>query len=242
MHHKMPLRIKNWKLAVLAWVLIAFFVSLGCWQLSRSEQKKSLLSAFAQRTQANPLLASDLRPDHDLRFYRVKLQGHFDNERTLLLDNKTSHGQVGYEVYTPFLPKGSSTPLLIDRGFLPLKGRTRALPTSIKTIQGEVTITGMLNLPPAYVALGKISAPLPEKPLRVQYINTKELSELLGYSLFSYIVSIEPDHPAAYAMEWQIVIMPPEKHLGYAVQWFALALTLLILFVVLNCRLVRLGK
>lgn len=238
----MPLRIKNWKLAILAWVLIGFFISLGCWQLSRSEQKKSLLDSFDKRTQANPLLASDLKPNHDLRFYRVKLQGHFDNEHTLLLDNKTSHGQVGYEVYTPFLPKGSNTPLLIDRGFLPLKGRNRALTTPVKAVEGEVTITGMLNLPPAYVALGKISDPGSRKPLRVQYINTRELSDILGYSLFSYIVSIEPSHPAAYAMEWQIVIMPPEKHMGYAVQWFALALTLLILFVVLNCRLERPSK
>ncbi|MNN94970.1 hypothetical protein D3C81_2137010 [compost metagenome] len=37
--------------------------------------------------------------------------------------------------------------------------------------------------------------------------------------------------PASYLGDWPLVSMGPEKHLGYAVQWFALAATLLGLFV-----------
>ena len=45
-----------------------------------------------------------------------------------------------------------------------------------------------------------------------------------------------PNHTAAYPIEWKIVSVGPERHGAYALQWFALALTLLILWVALNRR------
>lgn len=230
----MPFKIKNWKLALLAFLGVCFLSSLGLWQLSRAEQKKVLLASYDQRTQQTPLMSQQLDATADQRFYRTQLEGYFDNEHTFLLDNKTWHGKVGYEIYTLFYAKGLSTPLLVNRGFIPL-GKSRDQLPPIKAITGNVTIIGMLNLPPTYVALGQIkeSAKL-TWPLRVQYIKPSDFALFLGHSIFPYIVIIDPSDNAAYTVEWQIVAMPPEKHLGYAVQWFALALTLLILFVVLN--------
>jgi surfeit locus 1 family protein len=210
--------------------------------LSRADQKKRLLASFHQRTLQAPLTTDDMNKGRDERFYRVVLQGQFDNEHTFLLDNKTWHGQVGYEVYTPFRAKGLATPILIDRGFV-LLGKSRKTLPYIRPIKGEVTLKGMLNSPPTYVALGAIHEPGPLSwPLRVQYINLGELTHLFDAPLYRSILMIEPGHPAAYDIAWRIVIMPPEKHVGYAVQWFALALTLLILFVLLNCRLLTRGN
>ncbi|HEX4044609.1 MAG TPA: SURF1 family protein [Gammaproteobacteria bacterium] len=230
----MHIKIKNWKLALLALVFFCFFISLGGWQLSRAQQKQALIAAFNQRTEQQPLTAAELSSHQDLRFYRVTLEGRFDHQHTLLLDNKTFKRQVGYAVYTPFIAKGLAMPILIDRGFVPSSGYRHLLPT-IKTIPGNITITGMLNKPPTYVSLGGL---LESKsitwPLRVQFIDLSQLTSVLPYSLFAYVVNLSPDHPAAYPISWDIVISPPERHLGYALQWFALALTLLVLFVVLN--------
>jgi surfeit locus 1 family protein len=140
---------------------------------------------------------------------------------------------VGYEVYTPFFAQGATAPLLIDRGFVPLEQNRSILPT-LRPIEGEVTITGMLNLPPTYFSLGAMLADgLPTWPLRVEYIDLNKLSDRNKF--FPYVLMITRGDPAAYEVEWKaIVTMPPERHVGYAVQWFALALTLLILFFVLN--------
>lgn len=231
----MSFRIKNWKLAVLAFVFIGLFICLGFWQLSRADQKKVLLKSFAARTQHTPLAANQLEPSSDWRFYRAQLEGVFDNQYTMLLDNRNFHGQIGYEIYTLFHAQGLTQPILVDRGFVPLTRKREVLPL-IRDISGTVSITGMLNLPPAYFALGQINeSPQITWPLRIEYVKLSELSKLLNLSgLYPYVLMLEPHDPAAYAMEWEIVTMGPEKHLGYAVQWFALALTLLILFVVLN--------
>lgn len=232
----MPIKIKNWKIAIFALISVCILMSLGFWQLSRAKQKIVLLESFNQRM-SKVLSSQDLQHKNDWRFYQATLSGRFDNAHTMLLDNKIKNGQVGYEVYTPFITKDLATPILIDRGFISMGTRRRSEIPQIQDVNGKVTIKGLLNLPPAYFALGKLSE-VQKWPLLIEYVNLQELAALRtdtpGLIFYPYILTLTPHHAGAYDIEWQIVTMSPEKHYGYAVQWFALALTLLILFVVLN--------
>lgn len=232
----MSFRIKNWKLAILALLVFCLFIKLGMWQLHRGQEKKLLVAEFSARTAQTPLTTKNFSLYKDLRFYQAKLTGHFDNQHTLLLDNKTYHGRVGYEVYTLFIANDLSTPVLVDRGFVPLTADRTIMPV-IKPIKGTVTIQGLINLPPKHVTLGKsFDKNATSWPLRVQYINLQELSAMFSTTLFPYVLVLKPDHEAAYEVEWQAVVSGPEKHFGYAVQWFAFALVLLVIFVTLNFR------
>ncbi|OGT36897.1 MAG: hypothetical protein A3F11_08955 [Gammaproteobacteria bacterium RIFCSPHIGHO2_12_FULL_37_14] len=242
MHQKMTIRIKNWKLTFLALLFFALFTSLGLWQLSRAKQKELLLATYAEQTKRAPLTAHDLNKANDWRFYRASLRGTFDNKQTFLLDNKTFYGQIGYEVYTLFYAQGLAQPILIDRGFIPMDSDRTKLP-SIKEINGIITLTGMLNLPPTYVAFGKINdSTTLTWPLRIEFIDLKAIAKLASNpegkieEIYPYILMITAHHPAAYPIEWKMLVMSPERHRGYALQWFALALTLLILWVALNRR------
>jgi surfeit locus 1 family protein len=236
MHQKMPLTIKNWKLTLLALCFIGVFISLGMWQLSRAREKTALLAAYTARTQQAPLKSELLTQSGDWRFYRASLHGEYDNQHTILLDNKIQEGKIGYEVYTPFKADGVAQPILIDRGFISLGVSRRILPT-VAPITGKVSIVGMLNLPPTYVAFGQIyESNQLVWPLRVEYIQFNELMHFVGALHTPYLLQLAQDNPGAYQVKWQIVTMSPEKHQGYAVQWFAFALTLLILSVALNRR------
>lgn len=231
----MILKVKNWKLTLLACFFIGLFTCLGSWQLSRAKQKEILINSFTQRTLEGPLSVQTLSGFSDLRFYRAELTGSFDNTHTFLLDNKTYQGQIGYEVYTPFKAERLPSAILVDRGFIPMGQSRRQLP-DIQAIKGTVTILGLLNLPPSYVAFGQIKEPQLTWPLRIEFVNIDQLSTLLSYSLYPYTLTLSQKDPSAYAVKWDAVTIPPERHRGYAVQWFALALTLLILSVVLNRR------
>lgn len=234
MPNKLKFRIRNWKLALLALFLFCVFIGLGMWQLTRANLKQQLLNTFTERTLHSPFSARDLSTIKDWRFYRVQLTGTFDNKHTFLLDNKIHLRQVGYEVYTPFNAEGMSIPILVDRGFMPLTGNRATLP-AIPPIDGTITFIGILNLPPLYVTLGKMSDTAQAHwPLRVEYIQLASISKILNVRLFPYVVAMDAKNPRAYAAEWLTPTMSPERHRGYAVQWFALALTLLILFVALN--------
>lgn len=231
----MMIKIKNWKLFILSLILVAFFTSLGFWQLGRAQQKTALLNDYQHRSEIAPHNANDLTTPNDWRFYQAILTGKFDDEHTILLDNKTFNGKVGYEVYTPFKAKGLDTLILVDRGFIPLGVSRESLPAVPKSAKGTITIQGMLNLPPTYVSFGGMSENgKTEWPLRVEYINLPEISKLLNTNLYPYIISLNPESPSALQVKWQIVTVDPNKHKGYAVQWFALAITLLIISIALN--------
>lgn len=231
----MKMTIKNWKLSLLSLVFILLFIGLGFWQLSRAQEKTALLNEYAKRAQIGPLGSKDLETPNDWRFYQVKLDGKFDDARTILLDNKTLNGKVGYEVYTPFIAKGMSNPILVDRGFIPIGISRDSLPAIPKAAQGTTVIQGMLSTPPLYVSLGQMSENgKVQWPLRVEYINLPQLSNLLSETLYPYVLSLNPESQSSLQVNWQILNVDPNKHRGYAVQWFALALTLLIISVVLN--------
>lgn len=227
------IRIRNWKLALLAWLFIALFIALGMWQLSRATEKDILLSSYNARMNQPALTLARLAENPDPRFYRVTMTGTFDNEHSFLLDNKIFNGQVGYEIYTPFHPKNSRALFLIDRGFVPLQGNRNTLPT-IPAVNGTTSITGLINTPPRYVTFGKMIDDTITWPRRVEYVNVQMFASLLNEAVYPYIVMLDPKSPYALPMEWQIVIMGPERHRGYALQWFAFASTLLIIFVALN--------
>lgn len=233
-------KIQHLGLSVLAFIFIIAFTSLGFWQLSRAEQKQHLLDNFTARNKT-VLTINDLQQKtftkQDLRFYQLTLSGHWDDHTTFLLDNKTSQGKVGYEVYSLFKADGFPQPFLIDRGFMPLTLPRQTLPM-IQATTAKVHLTGMLNEPPKYFALGKMVDKIAPQlnTYRIEYVNIHELNQLTHRKLFPYVVTLVANHPAAFAIQWQIVTMPPEKHQAYAFQWFAFALTLLLLFVVLNYR------
>lgn len=230
----MFLKVKNWKLAVLALIMIGFLLRLGFWQLHRAHEKQDMIDMYHARIASPPISLNNANQNQDLQYHRVTISGRFDNEHTLLLDNKIYKGQVGYEIFTLFQPDNHLTPILVDRGFIPSTRNRNTLP-QIRPIIGTTTISGMLNHTPGYVKYGQI---IPDRsiawPLRIEYLNLKEIQPLLNQSLYPYIVNLAPSDPAAYPIEWQIVAFSPERHLGYAVQWFALALTLLILSLAIN--------
>lgn len=235
MHQKMVIKLKNWKLFILGLIFVGIFTNLGMWQLNRAREKEALLKSFAERSAHQPLSAQDLKNPSDYRYYRAELTGKFDNKHLFFLDNKTHAGKIGYEIYSLFIANELAQPILIDRGFTPILTSREVLPP-IPPIKDTVTITGMLNLPPKLVTLGKINdSPVITWPLRIEYVHLNEMAALTNNpSFFPYVLTIDAKSPYAFATEAALFPMPPERHRGYAVQWFALALTLLILSVVLN--------
>jgi surfeit locus 1 family protein len=230
----------TFKFIGLTFLLVFIFSNLGLWQYHRAQQKRLLIQAYAERPFEKALTSSALfKADQDARFFSVKLKGHFDNQHQIFLDNKTLEGQVGYEIYTPFLIEGSQQAILIDRGWVPANRDRQILP-SIQPVTEALTLKGVVNLPPSYFSLGSISEnPANYFPLRVQYINVKELTPRLGLTLSPYIVWLDPADSHGFKRQWKVTLMGPEKHVMYAVQWFAFALSLLVIFGVLNLHRVK---
>lgn len=204
--------------------LLPLLLGLGCWQLQRAGEKRELLAEQAARSQAPAADLVELAALDDPAFRRVRLVGTFDAGHSLLLDNRQRGGRVGVELLQPFLDRPSGRWVLVNRGWLPWPQRA-ALP-AFDTPVGELSLEASVYRPPGSAFLLGDGAPGEGWPRLVNVVEAPALWRELERDGLADELRLEPG-PASYVGDWPVVASGPEKHLGYAVQWFALAATLL---------------
>jgi surfeit locus 1 family protein len=226
--------------AILTAVLVVVFVRLGFWQIHRGQEKIAMISAYQEAAKAVALdFTSALRAGDDgllLRHRAMQARGRYEPGHTLLLDNQVSHGQPGYHVWSPLRLEMSHRLILVDRGWVPMDADRRLLP-AVDTPQGRVSVRGVWEpLPRPGLRVGANDCGGSGWPRVVQYPLHRELQCLLGGELVEGVLWLDPAADGGFRREWQETGFPPERHYGYAFQWFALAGTLLVVFVVVNFR------
>jgi surfeit locus 1 family protein len=73
-------------------------------------------------------------------------------------------------------------------------------------------------------------------PRVVGFPKLAELATALGRPLYPQLVLLDATERDGYLREWRPAGVPAERHVGYAVQWYALALTLLVGYVIASLR------
>lgn len=220
-------------------LLTSLLCSLGFWQLGRAEQKKQLLMQQQTAIESGVINLNQQAIDDvaAVRYRNARLAGHYDGAHQFLLDNQIVDGKTGYFVLTPFWPDGQRTAILINRGWLALGGDRKQLPNLAMRIE-PAQVAGRINqFPSVGILLKGAEIPAENWPSVVQVVDSKLLSQKLGYEIAAFQIELEPAAAEGYKREWKInVPIPPEKHLAYAVQWFGLALALTALFIWISTK------
>lgn len=228
----------NWKLTLFYLLLFPLLVGLGFWQLYRADYKQGLQDLYDQRAAAAPVSLSDLKPQQDVAYLPVKLQGRFDNQHHFLLDNRVLNGQPGYEVISgfmlepavPMMAAGLVDRVWVNRGWVAMQRDRQNLPV-IEVVEGIQQIQGQLITPTEAFVLADV--PLSGQwPEVIQSIELTVMNERLGTQrALPYLLRLAEDAPGSFQVNWQPVSTAPQKSLGYAAQWFLMALVLTGLFV-----------
>ena len=208
------------RLATVVLFLLAFlFATLGTWQTNRAADKE----AIEQEHRAATALPLELALARDARFARIEVNGEYDSNRHILLDNQVWQGRAGVFVFTPFYTVGGIT-ILVNRGWLPLAPGRKSMP-QIPTPQHETVLKGMLNTSPV---AGRILGSRDELrkdgwPQLVTYLNLADISDSLGVSLEDRIIQLSQSEQDGFeGRDWKPVFLSSSRHRGYAFQWFAL--------------------
>ena len=196
-------RPRAWPLA-LALAACAAGIALGNWQSRRAEEKRAL----------------------GARLEQVSVHGEFVAGRTVLLDNKTRRGRVGYEVLTPLKLKDSMH-VLVNRGWI-----ERERISELRTPAGEVRIEG--------IALERLPHALElEKNTRGkirQNLDIAGFARETGLALQPVVIEQHGGPADGLLREWPRPDAGIEKHAAYALQWYSLAVLAVVLAVVLAFR------
>lgn len=228
----------RWLPLALTLVLTALFLALGGWQLNRADEKRTLREE-RQLARTSPALIMNGYSGRwgDLRFRRISVLGRYLPRRDLLLDNQVVRGQAGYFVITPFEVDGIEPLLLVNRGWAPVGGDRSVLP-EVPELPGDRELSGILDgFPNPGIRLGENAAVVDGEPHVLLALDREDLARWLGRPILPLMLKLDPrpGQPFERAWVWRDEF-GPERHLGYAFQWYALALTLVVIFVVMTFR------
>lgn len=216
-------------------LMLALLINLGFWQLRRAAAKEAIVHRLESRSDQARRDIAELAPAQmtgDMTDFPLQATGHYLNDFSLLLDNRTHRGQPGYEVLTAFLTQGKI--LLVNRGWI-AQGPDRSIAPDIPTVEGEITLMGNAHTPnPDFFVLKEDDYSLVSWPFLIQKIDLEKSVQLFDYPVLPFVLRLAPDETSQFVREWQSYFMGPEKHYGYAVQWFSLAAALLVIYLVVN--------
>ncbi len=227
-------------------VVMALFIKAGLWQYNKAQAKLVLQTQLNARLTepavalTDALIAGKIADSEDLRYQRVKFVGVYDTRYQVLLDNQVENTVAGYHVLTPMQVQGSKLYVLVNRGWISA-ALDRKVPEVI-TPQGPQTIEGDIAIPAAKffsleapVADGKLQPSLQNQVW--QHLDLKRYIKSVPFGVQPFVVRLDAKSEAGgFVRNWP----PPGEnismHLGYAYQWFGFALTLLVIYIVLNLK------
>lgn len=213
---------------------IALFLKLGFWQLSRAEEKDDrffLLERYAQQPPVT--IPESLVKLDDYLYRRVEVDGYFDPEQSIFLDNKIYRGIAGYHVLTPLRPINSSIDILVNRGWV-AGGNDRTVLPDIRTPDGLVHLVGIVVLPSSRT----LSLSNDNFAGSVwQNLDLDSYQNKTGLTLQPLLLLQQNDvSDDGLIRQWETPDSGSSRNTGYAFQWFSFAAMALIIYIVLNVK------
>ena len=198
--------------------LIALCLWAAQWQYHRGIDRHSRNFAIETQSALKPIsLDVAIKEIASNEWRTVKTSGTFDSDSQILIRNRYSEGQYGFEQLTLFTDlKGKN--FWVDRGWIAAGKNAETTPELNPTPQGEVSIAGRLRLDSSlprgsFFALGKDRALIPQWNAQ-KGLNTENFYiDLLSGS----VAELTPNVPA------QLPQLSDGPHMAYALQWIFFA-------------------
>ena len=212
---------------------VLLMLALGIWQLERLQWKTALIAERAERTHAAPVPLPAAGDDLAAAEYRrVALSGSFDHDRELDLAARSHLGVPGYHIVTPFRLADGRT-VLVDRGWVPNNRRdpkTRAA----GQLAGEVTLDGLIRVPVAKGWLVPDNEPGHHVWFWFDLPAMARQAGIAGPLAPVFVDAAAAPIPGGYPLGGETILTLPNDHLQYAITWFALAIVLVVIYLVFH--------
>ncbi len=222
-----------WLVGLLA---IGVLAGLGSWQLHRLTWKNELVAERTAQLAAPPIsLPGQTSEPQELEFRVVTLVGRFLHDKELYLAARPYKKQVGYHVVTP-LQLEDGRVVFVDRGWIP-PDHQDPLARQEGLVAGRIEMDGVLRQG------GWKGRDLfrpendPEANLWLWFdLPAMAAAAGLDRAITSVYVQAEDPLAGSYPIARPYEVDLRNDHLEYALTWYALALILLVIFVVFHLK------
>jgi surfeit locus 1 family protein len=223
-------------------VLVVTMVLLGLWQLRRLDDKRDHKALVEARQEAPAAPVAEVVPAEgdvaDALHRAVTAEGTYQDDDTVVVENRTLNGASGGWVLTPLLLDGEDIAVVVNRGFIGFDRDGEIVPPPAP--QGRVEVEGLVQ---PTQSRGRIGPQDPDEGRLdvLARVDVARLAEQVDYELlpaYVQLVASDPPEPSAEPGAPALVALgrpSPEEgpHLSYAVQWFTFTAIALVGYAVL---------
>ncbi|SEI62245.1 SURF1 family protein [Achromobacter sp. NFACC18-2] len=216
-------------------IAVVILVSLGQWQLRRSDERRAILAAIEAGRKQAPLVLTPATPPADMTAWRVaQASGTWLPEFSVLLDNRNQDGRPGYWLATPLLLDASARrAVLVLRGWLPrvIQGQGEpdlpAAPKGVQIVQGELServprLFELWSLGGSQTSTLPATLPAADgKVPQVQNLPLDAYARATGLDLLPTVLSQGGPGDDGLVRDWPQPSVDFQQNTSYAVQWFA---------------------
>ena len=224
-------------------LIMALCIRLGFWQYNKAQARIVAQQQIDQGLAQAPVqLTADISDNEVWRYKRVTFKGAYVPDYEIVLDNRVHNGKAGYQIATPVKVIGDVEYVLVNRGWI--EGKLNREAPVYETPTGEHTFAGDLFFPVDNVfTLEAEHDPNAKWQPLWQHIDMQRYQSLVPFKVKPYMVRLAPDNAAGgFVREWPAPKNRITVHLGYAYQWFGFALTLFVIYIVLNLKQLKKGN
>jgi len=217
-------------------LIVYAMVTLGQWQYEKGEYISNQQDKINERRHLLPVGIEELPlAQEDRIFVPVMVSGSFDTERHFYFDNRIVNGVAGYDIFTPFRMDDGNV-ILVNRGWLK-QGRTRQDLPEFETVSSRVRLRALMDRPPSkdFLLAENVHGNL-SWPMVLQYVDTQEISGMLGYEVMPMVLRLDKDADHGFYREIPVLKLDSAKNTGYAFQWYAMLAALLVIYIAVNTK------
>ena len=127
--------------------LLALFIHLGLWQAGKGERAQAARAQHAARAQLGPVsVGTALLDAEHTQDAPITATGIYEPQGSFFVDNRQEGGLPGLHLVTPLKIDGTSTRILVNRGWVGWGNNRKQLP-HVDTPTGKVTVAGVATVP-----------------------------------------------------------------------------------------------
>lgn len=213
---------------------VALTLALANWQLGRAHEKEAAAARLEQLAKDPPVQVpvAELKAE-DVEWRRVTARGRFEPRYAVLIDNRVRRGIAGYHVMMPLAIAGRAERyVLVNRGWIAGTADRSRLP-EIMTPTGTVEITGLAVMPSKRFL--ELSAATTEGKVW-QNLTLERYRKAVPIPVQPFVILQETPLEDGLVREWDPPDLGVRTHYGYAFQWLALAVTVLVFYLVTHVK------
>ncbi len=215
---------------------VGLFVHMGLWQADKGQRRQAEIAQFKARAQQGPYRvgAAQLDPEQ-MQDAPVSVRGVYEGEKQFFIDNRQENGKPGVHVIAPLLIEGTTTRVLVNRGWVGW-GASRAVLPKVAVPSGVVEVSGVASQPSIkkFLLMPDHEEALPQLWSR---LDVQRFAKRYAVTVQAFVILQNPaDAQDALVRHWP----PPQDrvavHQSYSLQWFGMAIALVVFFCVASLR------